>query len=76
MKKAIDSNEFDMRVYAMVSSEGIDSWNSSRATIDRWCERGHILNYGNKLTVRSTKIYIDGALGSRGATLLQPYSDG
>jgi len=29
----------------------------------------------DKLTVRSVKLYADGALGSRGAKLLQPYSD-
>lgn len=30
---------------------------------------------GNKLSVRGIKLYIDGALGSRGAALLAPYSD-
>jgi predicted amidohydrolase YtcJ len=30
---------------------------------------------GDKLTVRTIKLYIDGALGSRGAALLEPYSD-
>jgi len=30
---------------------------------------------GNRLTVRAIKLYIDGALGSRGAALLAPYSD-
>jgi predicted amidohydrolase YtcJ len=30
---------------------------------------------GDKLTVRGIKLYIDGALGSRGAALLAPYSD-
>src|SRR2546430_739034 len=30
---------------------------------------------GDKLTVRAIKLYIDGALGSRGAALLTPYSD-
>ncbi|MGE0641704.1 MAG: amidohydrolase [Thermoanaerobaculia bacterium] len=30
---------------------------------------------GGKLTVRSIKTYMDGALGSRGAWLLEPYSD-
>src|SRR5262249_19086080 len=30
---------------------------------------------GGKLTVRGIKLYIDGALGSRGAALLAPYSD-
>jgi hypothetical protein len=31
--------------------------------------------YGNRLTVRSIKVVSDGALGSRGAALLGPYSD-
>jgi predicted amidohydrolase YtcJ len=30
---------------------------------------------GDRLTVRGIKLYIDGALGSRGAALLAPYSD-
>ncbi|MGB4571583.1 MAG: amidohydrolase [Rectinemataceae bacterium] len=30
---------------------------------------------GERLTVRSFKMYADGALGSRGASLLEPYSD-
>ena len=30
---------------------------------------------GDRLTVRAVKIYTDGALGSRGAALLEPYSD-
>jgi predicted amidohydrolase YtcJ len=33
------------------------------------------MNYGDRLTVRSVKVYADGALGSRGAALLEPYSD-
>jgi hypothetical protein len=39
----------------------------------------HFMHQGvidkDKLTVRSVKIYDDGALGSRGAKLLEPYSD-
>jgi predicted amidohydrolase YtcJ len=31
--------------------------------------------YNNRLTVRGIKIYLDGALGSRGAWMLQPYTD-
>jgi predicted amidohydrolase YtcJ len=31
--------------------------------------------YNNHLTVRGIKIFLDGALGSRGAWMLQPYSD-
>jgi len=38
--------------------------------------RGRLIDYGNKhLTVRAIKISVDGALGSRGAWLLAPYSD-
>jgi hypothetical protein len=34
------------------------------------------LNYsGNNLVIQGIKLYIDGALGSRGAALLQPYND-
>ena len=40
---------------------------------------GHFMQQGvidkERLTVRSVKIYADGALGSRGAKLLAPYSD-
>lgn len=31
--------------------------------------------FGKMVTVRAVKVYADGALGSRGALLLQPYSD-
>ena len=40
---------------------------------------GHFMRQGvidkERLTVRSVKIYADGALGSRGAKLLEPYAD-
>ena len=36
---------------------------------------GPLVNYGGHLTVRAVKLYADGALGSRGAALLAPYSD-
>jgi predicted amidohydrolase YtcJ len=37
---------------------------------------GRVVGYGNnQLTVRAIKITADGALGSRGAWLLEPYSD-
>jgi predicted amidohydrolase YtcJ len=41
-----------------------------------WSKSGPLLGYGNdRLTVRSVKLFADGALGSRGAALLAPYSD-
>jgi predicted amidohydrolase YtcJ len=39
-------------------------------------ERGPISDFAtHRLSVRAIKIYADGALGSRGAALLEPYSD-
>ena len=54
-----------MRVYAMVSSTSPD--------LEEYLVNGIIKT--EKLNVRSVKVYGDGALGSRGATLKAPYSD-
>lgn len=66
-QRAIDANEFNIRLYAMIGGRG--------STFNYFCENGPILDYGDKLTVRSVKFYMDGALGSRGAALLADYSD-
>ena len=47
--------------------------NPDDETMDYFMDKGIIDK--KKLTVRSVKIYADGALGSRGAKLLEPYSD-
>lgn len=54
-----------MKVNAMV--------NPDDETMDYFMKFGVIEK--ERLTVRSVKIYADGALGSRGARLLEPYSD-
>jgi predicted amidohydrolase YtcJ len=58
---------------------GIRLWVMLREPVERLAERGleyRMVGYGNNhLTVRAIKRSIDGALGSRGAWLLQPYSD-
>ena len=54
-----------MHVNAMV--------NPDDETMDHFMKQGIIDK--ERLTVRSVKIYADGALGSRGAKLLEPYSD-
>jgi predicted amidohydrolase YtcJ len=43
--------------------------------LERWFRSGPLVDYGQRLTIRSVKLYADGALGSRGAALLAPYSD-
>ncbi len=57
--------QLKMRVYAMLSD---DPKNFDFAT-----RIGRIKT--DRLTVRAFKVYADGALGSRGACLLEPYSD-
>ncbi len=58
------SGELKLRVYAMVHGE------QAKAYFE---ENG--LRVGERLTVRACKLYTDGAMGSRGAWLLAPYSD-
>jgi predicted amidohydrolase YtcJ len=57
--------ELKMRIYAMVAD--------NKADLDYFFKNGIIKT--DRLTVRSVKAYADGALGSRGASLLAPYSD-
>jgi predicted amidohydrolase YtcJ len=45
------------------------------ALLERWFARGPELDPEARLQVRGVKMYADGALGSRGAALLAPYSD-
>lgn len=58
----------NIRLYAMISDDS--------AAIEAWFKRGPQSGlYDGMLWVRSIKLYQDGALGSRGAALLEPYSD-
>lgn len=61
-----DDGALALRIYAMLANAG--------ANLDAVARP--IIAYGNDhLDVRAVKIYADGALGSRGAALLEPYSD-
>ena len=67
-KRYADQGRLTARIYGMIS--GTDS------DFDAISRKGPLIAYGNDfLTVRSVKLYADGALGSRGAALLAPYSD-
>jgi len=46
-----------------------------RTLLSEWYKRGPDIDPSHWLTIRSIKLYSDGALGSRGAWLLEPYSD-
>lgn len=61
-----DAGDLPVRLSVMLS--GSDS-----ALLENWYEKGPLI--GDGLSVRGIKLYADGALGSRGAWLLQPYSD-
>lgn len=62
------AGELPVRVYAMLSVR------DQRLARD-WLERGPDSDTGSFLVTRSVKAYYDGALGSRGARLLEDYSD-
>ena len=67
-RELADQSLLTVRVYAMIGDVGDDFAALSPA--------GLLIAYGNdRLTVRSVKLFADGALGSRGAALLAPYSD-
>ena len=65
IKKLQEAGKLKMRVYVMLSDE--------KKNYDYATKTGMIKT--DKLNVRSFKVYGDGALGSRGACLLEPYAD-
>jgi predicted amidohydrolase YtcJ len=67
-KKLYSSGAIKMRIYKAVYGPG--------ANANRLLKEGPIIgDFQNRLTVRTIKVVSDGALGSRGAALLGPYSD-
>jgi predicted amidohydrolase YtcJ len=69
IKRMIDDGQLNVRLWVMVRT-------SDNATLAAGLDRAKVVGYGdNRLTVRAIKLQIDGALGSRGAWLLEPYSD-
>jgi predicted amidohydrolase YtcJ len=45
------------------------------ALLERWFQRGPEIDPEARFSVRGVKLYADGALGSRGAALVEPYTD-
>lgn len=60
-----NQGELKLRIYAMLSN--------NEDNISEFLESGILKT--DRLNVRSVKVYADGALGSRGAALKEPYSD-
>jgi predicted amidohydrolase YtcJ len=64
-KRLIDAGKLRTRLYVMISG-----------AVPSLLDKGPVLDYkDHHLAVRAVKLYADGALGSRGAALLAPYSD-
>jgi predicted amidohydrolase YtcJ len=66
--KLYSEGKLKIRIYKAVYGPGPDA--------QRLLREGPVIEaYGNRLNLRAIKVVSDGALGSRGAALLQPYSD-
>ncbi|RMG22446.1 MAG: amidohydrolase [Bacteroidetes bacterium] len=75
------SNE-DIARYHRFLEEGklhINLWvmlsGRSHELLESWYAKGPEIDPNGRLTIRAIKLYADGALGSRGAWLLEPYTD-
>lgn len=66
-QQRIRAGKFPSRVYAFTDGAG--------KTLDWLCERGAVEDESGRLYMRAVKLFIDGAMGSRGAALLSDYSD-
>ncbi|MAM14471.1 MAG: amidohydrolase [Candidatus Marinimicrobia bacterium] len=69
LRSAIDKKLLKVRVYAMLTSR-------DTSLLNQWYKKGPEIGSGNDfLTIRSIKLNADGALGSRGAWLIDEYTD-
>ena len=66
-QQRIAAGQFPTRVYAFTDGAG--------ETLDWLCANGAVDDASGRLVMRAVKLYIDGAMGSRGAALLTDYSD-
>lgn len=67
LRELADHDELPLRVYAMADADG--------PALDALCRDGLYAHPGGRLQMRAVKLYMDGALGSRGAALKADYSD-
>lgn len=68
LKKFKSESKLTVRLYEMISG-------SDRSLVRKCFQKGPEIDSTNWLTIRAVKFYSDGALGSRGAWLLEPYDD-
>jgi predicted amidohydrolase YtcJ len=85
VRKLVAEGKIELRVYDAVSGPGPDAAKLARtpgtaygegtAAAKLFADGPVIGESGGRYTRRGVKLYIDGALGSRGAALLEPYAD-
>ena len=68
LKRLYEQNKVKLRIYEAIRGPGPDAEKLLRKGPD-------VGLYDHRLTVRTIKVSIDGALGSKGAALLENYSD-
>jgi len=66
-QRLADKGQVPLRIYAMADG--------NKAALEFLCSNGLYRHPSGRLQMRAVKLYADGALGSRGAALLQDYSD-
>jgi hypothetical protein len=66
-QRQAQTGQLMFRIYAMIAA--------TDPQINDMLKKGHIKTEDDMLSIRSVKAYGDGALGSRGAALIKPYSD-
>ena len=72
-KSLIDENRLPIRIYAMLGEQEMPPLEGDLAA---YFKENRLEEYGgNMLSVRSVKLFFDGALGSRGAAFFESYSD-
>lgn len=62
------ADKMKVRLYGMLTGR-------DKELLSEWYEKGPLVDPDNLVTIRSVKLNCDGALGSRGAWLLEPYTD-
>lgn len=68
-REILDDGDLTLRMNVMLSGSDAD-------LLDEYFDSGPVLaEGGHLLTIRSVKLFADGALGSRGAALLEDYAD-
>lgn len=66
-KRLAESNELPVRLHSLIAA--------SEPKLPELLAAGRYRSDDDRLQIRGVKVYGDGALGSRGAALIEPYSD-